>query len=246
MRMNAQVAAAEVRLARARGDGAVAERAFRVLLHLRENEPTEVGETLVLSPTAISEPRPSLIRRALERRSELRALRELARAQEHERNASAGEYFPRVSVLANLDYANPNPRFFEQEDTFNATWTVGAQIGWSPNDALRANAQVTAANARAAQTRADIARLGDAIRLEVTRALESHEAARTALAASQVGIEAAEESYRVRLAQLRAGTAVTRDLIDAEAELTQARLELLNAAIDERVARARLTRAVAE
>ena len=50
----------------------------------------------------------------------------------------------------------------------------------------------------------------------------------------------------MRNEQLRAGTVMTSDLIDAEAELTRARLQLLDAAIDLRLAEARLARAVEE
>ena len=49
---------------------------------------------------------------------------------------------------------------------------------------------------------------------------------------------------RVRREQFRAGAAVATDFIDAESELRRARLELINAAIDVRIARARLNRAV--
>ena len=62
--------------------------------------------------------------------------------------------------------------------------------------------------------------------------------------AAQVGIRSAEESYRVRREQFRAGAAVATDVIDAEEDLRRARLDLVNAAIDVRIARARLDRAV--
>ena len=48
----------------------------------------------------------------------------------------------------------------------------------------------------------------------------------------------------MRREQFRAGAAVAIDVIQAEAELRQARLELINAAIDVRIARARLDRSV--
>ncbi|KAF0166033.1 MAG: hypothetical protein FD160_4065, partial [Caulobacteraceae bacterium] len=65
-----------------------------------------------------------------------------------------------------------------------------------------------------------------------------------ALEAAKVGITAAEESYRVRREQFRAGAAVATDVVYAEADLRRARLELVNAAIDIRIARARLNRAL--
>jgi outer membrane protein TolC len=48
----------------------------------------------------------------------------------------------------------------------------------------------------------------------------------------------------VRREQFRAGAAVATDVIIAEGDLNRARLDLINASIDLRIARARLDRAV--
>jgi len=47
------------------------------------------------------------------------------------------------------------------------------------------------------------------------------------------------------LSRFRAATAVASEVVDALSELQRARLELIDAAIDARVARARLARATA-
>jgi outer membrane protein len=61
---------------------------------------------------------------------------------------------------------------------------------------------------------------------------------------SQKGLAAAEESYRVRQALLAAQRATAVELVDAETELTRARITSLNARIDLRVAMAQLSHAV--
>jgi outer membrane protein TolC len=91
---------------------------------------------------------------------------------------------------------------------------------------------------------AELSALEDALRQEIGQGFEDYEAARQAMESALTGIRAAEESYRVRREQFRAGAAVATDVIDAESELRRARLELVNAAIDVRIARARLDRAV--
>jgi outer membrane protein TolC len=78
----------------------------------------------------------------------------------------------------------------------------------------------------------------------VSQAYADYAAAHEAMEAALTGIEAAEESYRVRREQFRADEAVATDVIISEGELNRARLELINAAIDLRIARARLDRAV--
>ncbi len=82
------------------------------------------------------------------------------------------------------------------------------------------------------------------MRLEVIRAYEDYRSSHAAMDSAQTGVEAAEESYRVRLAQLEAGVSVSSDLLDAQNDLTRARIEIVNAAIDLRIARAQLLRAL--
>jgi outer membrane protein TolC len=57
-------------------------------------------------------------------------------------------------------------------------------------------------------------------------------------------IASAEEAYRVTDAQVRAGAATTTDLLDSQAALTQARLNLERARYEEAMARVSLTRAM--
>jgi outer membrane protein TolC len=117
-------------------------------------------------------------------------------------------------------------------------------VSWSPNDFAAAAHQAGQAEADRAQTLADMQALTDALRQEVTRAAEDFRSAQKAMDAGLVGIRAADESYRVRREQFRAGAAVAIDVIDAESELRRARLEVINAAIDVRIANARLARAM--
>ena len=68
--------------------------------------------------------------------------------------------------------------------------------------------------------------------------------AQRALATSQKGLAAAEESYRVRQALLAAQRGTAVELVDAETELTRARITALNARVDLRVALTQLSHAL--
>jgi outer membrane protein TolC len=221
----------------------VAEHALRVLLH-DGRAGLAIGEDLTLPVQAVTGTRDALVQQALDRRQELRALLLLVEGNESLATARAGQRWPRLAVQGNLDYANPNQRVFPQEERFDATWDVSAVLTWSPSDLFTANAEVAQASAQAEQARADIEALSDGVRLEVTQAYETHASASAQLEAATAGIAAAEESYRVRQQQLAAGAAATSEVIDAEAELSRARLQYLDAQIDVRIARARLLRAI--
>jgi outer membrane protein TolC len=246
MRVDAQLATAQVGVARAHGGVAIAENALRTLLHQNGSGNLSLGEDLTQAPDSISGGREALVARALDTRPELQALLRLVQARDDLISARAGARLPHLSLQGNVDVANPNQRVFPQTEEFRTTWDVSAVLSWSPNDFASANTDVSSARAEQAQAEADLESLRDAIRLEVTQAYEQYESARAALVAATAGIEAAEESYRVRHEQLDAGTAVSSDLIDAESELTRARLQLLDAAIDVRLAHARLRRALGE
>lgn len=93
---------------------------------------------------------------------------------------------------------------------------------------------------------ANLNQLRDGVRIEVTQAYEELRGARAAIEAARVGVTAAEESYNVRLRQVDAGAAVANDVIDAESDLTRARLALVDAQIAAKLARDRLSHAVGD
>jgi outer membrane protein TolC len=109
-----------------------------------------------------------------------------------------------------------------------------------PSDAMAAAREQ---RAKAAQTAAQRDALKDSIRGEVEDAFQSLRAAESALASTARGLDAAEESYRVRRELFQHGRATSVELTDAETELTQARLDAISARIDHREARVRLDHA---
>jgi len=67
-----------------------------------------------------------------------------------------------------------------------------------------------------------------------------------ALDTSAKGLVAAEEGYRVRKELLAAERATAVELVDAETDLTRARITALNARVDLRVAMAQLAHAIGD
>jgi outer membrane protein len=87
---------------------------------------------------------------------------------------------------------------------------------------------------RAAQIQADAARrdgemLARQIESELTASLAQGDAARGAVDTAETAVASAQEAYRVTDAALKAGAATTTDLLESEAALTQARLNLTRA-----------------
>jgi outer membrane protein TolC len=244
MRADAAVASARVAEAQAAGNLAVARTSLFTMIDRTQPGDLAVAEDLTQPLSPPKEDEAALLEMALENRSEMQAMRVLADMHESLRDATLAEKLPRLSVGASYELGNPNARASPFDQEWTGTWTALASVTWSPNDFFTGDARADQSGADLARTRADMAALADALRMEVTGALERYRAAATAMEAALVGVRAAEESYRVRREQFRAGAAVATDVVDADEKLQRARLQLINAAIDARIARARLDRAV--
>jgi outer membrane protein TolC len=244
MRADADVAATRVAVARALGSVAVARTALRTLLHREGEQDIAVSEDFSQPLPALGEDKEQLLQEALRNRSELKSLETMAGVADRNERAANADKLPKLSVAGQTEVANPNQRANAFVSKWTPTWEVLGLLTWSPNDFASGDARASQAAAQRAQALADIAALEDAVRLEVSRAYEDYQAAREAMSSALTEIGASEESYRVRREQFRAGAAVATDVIIAEGDLNRARLDLINASIDLRIARARLTRAV--
>ncbi|HYY52908.1 MAG TPA: TolC family protein [Myxococcales bacterium] len=240
MRIEAQVASNETFLARARRLESVLEEQLRTLMHDDSRRSFEIGEDLRPARPAGAD---AGLEQALSTRLDVRALGEAAEAARARSSAALAGALPRLSAFAKLTTANPNSRYFPARDQFDSTWAAGLQLTWSPNDVADGRAAAREADAKAAQADAQRDALRDAIRGEVEDAYQSLRAAESALASTARGLEAAEESHRVRRELFLNGRATSVELTDAETELTQARLDAIGARIDHREARVRLDHA---
>ncbi len=209
------------------------------------NEPLTIGEDIRIVLTAPPEqPLDALMSSATRQRLEFRALDTGILAKEKQRDAEKAAQLPRLSAFASADYARPNQRVFPQADEFKLTWAAGLQLSWTLNDTLLSRANTERFEAEMRELRADRENLERGTRIAVLAAQQAVTLAERALVTSQKGLIAAEESYRVRQALLAAQRATAVELVDAETELTRARITSLNARIDLRVAMAQLTHAV--
>lgn len=150
------------------------------------------------------------------------------------------QYYPRLDGVGNFTYANPNQRFFPQRQEWNASWYAGIALTWMVHQIPKARAQIRGLKANEQKLLAQKAMLRRGLELEVRKAyLDAQTAHRSAQALKRATL-ASEEAYRVATQRFKAGESTASELIDAQAELTQARLQEINARIDIKVASLRL------
>jgi outer membrane protein TolC len=247
LRVESQVAAAELLLVRTRNAVVISETQLRTLMHDDSTKSYDSREDLSAEPPAElaeGQAMPTLWDEAGRQRLELQALDEEARAVEQQAQVALVPGMPRLDLVGNATYADPNQRIFPQTDRFRGTWDATIQLSWSPTDLPGSLATRRSAKARARQITDQRAAALDGIKMEVTQAAQALGEARVAVATAQRGQQAAEESCRVRQVLFQNGRATSVELTDAETELTRARMDLVAAQIDRHLAAIRLRHAL--
>jgi outer membrane protein TolC len=245
VRVESQVASAELLALRAQDLVAVTADQVRTATHAPDDAALDIGEDVraEIAPLTGQNNFAALFDEAIGRRPEILALSETLGALRAQVEVSRAAGYPHFNAFADVLSALPNPRVFPPTEVFTTTWDVGVSLSWSPNDLGTALAGTRGANARAAQAEAQRAALRDQLRSEVMQAFLAVREAEAAIRTSDSGLAAAEESYRVRRVLFRNGRATSVELTDAETDLTRARLDAFNARVDLRIARVRLNHA---
>ena len=221
------------------------EEQLRLLIDEPMDSQLQVGEDIRVEMTAPQAQKlEDMMKVARQQRLDFKVLDTGIQAKEKQRQAEKAGYYPKLSAFANAEYSNPNQRIFPQEEKFSFTWSAGAQITWTLNDALFERTTDHRIIGETNGLRADRENLDRGTRIQILAAQQAVANAQSALATSQKGLTASEEGYRVRRELLNAERATAVELVDAETDLTRARITALNARVDLRVALTELAHAV--
>ena len=244
LRAQTQVAAAELAVERAKSGVALTERQVRIAIHGKDEDVLTPGDSLDGALPSQQASLRTLVAEAEVQRPEIKSIDKSAEAARKLADVSRAGKYPVLSGFGDVTYANPNQRLFPQTQTWFGTWSVGAQVTWSPNDIISSGAAGADADARAAALDAQKAAVRDGVELEVTQASQGIIGGDAAIASTQRQLESAVEGYRVARELFNNGRGTATTLIDAEIVLAQTRFEHLNARVDARIARIRLDHAL--
>ena len=245
VRAESALASAELLNQRTNNAAIAAEERLRTVLHDSSGARYRIGEDLLTPlPSAPVEGAAVLYAEALRKRPEMRAFARSDAALRAQRTATESTGLPRLDAFGNGYVANPNPRIFPQREEWKATWDVGVQLAWSPNDLGGSDASTRSLDAARKKLDAERAAVKDTLRDEISDALVATKEADEEAESAGRGLSAAEESYRVRRDLYELGRATQVELVDAETDVLRARLEMIQARVDARVARVRLEHAV--
>jgi TolC family type I secretion outer membrane protein len=246
---------AEVELANARPRLIRAKNAYRIAKNnlanlLGYNLPRETLEDipLTLSDKLNAEPYqielPVAIGKALERRTELVALRKAEGLQRENIINQKGGYKPSVQLFAG--YGSRNSSFSDDLTKDVSGWFTGAQASWNIFDGGLTRGRVREAEARYQSAKVQTEDVTRRVELEVRTAYSNFIESQEVMESQKKVVEQAEEALRLAEARFGAGTTTQTDVLSAQTALTDARTTQIQSLHDYSVARSRLERAIGQ
>jgi outer membrane protein len=240
-RAQVDLANAELALVRARNAVAVAFAALNNAIGVPDHPLYRVPEELEILPLPL-QPEEFLAtleestRRALENRTELRALRARIRSAEADLTVAKRNFLPFLSADANWRYTG-------QQLPYAPNWAVGATLTVPVlNPPLFSQVDAAAANLASAQASEEIT--AQNIVLEVQQSFVDLVAARERIRTAEVLLTSARENLDLAQGRYQVGVGPLIDVTDAELALTQAESENIQAAVDFKISDARLRKAM--
>jgi outer membrane protein TolC len=246
LRAEVELANARPKLINARNNFRISKNNLANLLGLNVPPGTFADIPLQLSGKLEAEPfdleLPRAIDTALEKRSELGALRKSeALRKEDVINAKAG-FKPALQGYVGYDVHNS---LLSQDLTVtDYGWIGGVQLTWNLFDGRRTQGRIKEAQANFERAGVDLDDKMRSIELEVRTAYSNFIEAQEVLESQKKVLEEAEEALRLARARSEAGTGTQLDVLSAQTALTEARTTQIQALHDYEAARARLQRAI--
>jgi outer membrane protein TolC len=241
MRLEAARAQAEQAALQARDGEAQAIDGLAMLIGLPVGTPLETVDQL---PAEIPPPpwtEKQALEVAMQKRPDLKTADLRAQQASGAVNVKLADYYPNVNAVAQYQHNEGQGSFAEEDSLF-----VGVTLSWNIWNWGKTRNDVAELRGRAQQARMNADRMRDRAAVDVRAKLRTAGSRYEQLAVAKRGLAAAEEAYRLATARFAAGQDTQLGVIDAEAEVTRARLSLATQRYEYAIALVQLARAIGE
>lgn len=177
---------------------------------------------------------------ALNFRAEKKAADARWSAAETNMKIAQSAYYPTVAVGANYLFARPNQRIIPYVDEFRGTWDVGVSLSWSVTSVFTAKHSVHDAEIQAQQIETQSGALDNSIRMEVFQNYAACKSAVDKIKILELSVIQAQENSRQVKAKFDQQMAMMSEVLDADALLLQAQINLTLQRADQTVSYYRL------
>lgn len=185
-----------------------------------------------------------LVKRALDTRTERKALSFRMGGAEERQKAALTATKPTVAFAGGFDYARPNRKVFPINPLWQESWDIGVNVNWNFFDFGRAKSQAAEAAAVVTATRERIAEFDTVVSADVRQRLLDIESSQAMVRAASDAVRSAAEARRVVMDRFGAGVATSTDVLIAQVQLLESELVRTRALAGVRLAEARLERAL--
>jgi len=207
------------------------------LLNLKRLVDVPLDAPLVLTtpldvPSAEALARPVVAAEALARRASVaQAERQVTIAEQNIRIAR-GAFLPSVSLSMNYGRLLYPSSPVDLTGDWRTDWTAGLNVSIPLLSGGQRAAQLAQARIQAEQARIQLAQLREGVQLQYAQAAGERERARTAIAARQTTVQAAQRVHDLTVLRYQQGLATQLEVSQARLELLQARTNLAQAVAD--------------
>lgn len=136
-------------------------------------------------------------------------------------------YYPTVGVFADYAYDRPNQRIFPPTDEFNATWDAGVRLSWNLTNLYSGKHSIQDAQMQSSQMQLQTEMLRDNIKMEIFQNYSACQNAINKMKMLEFSVRQTEENSRQMKAKYNQQAALMSEVLDADAALLQARVNLV-------------------
>lgn len=243
LKLEVQYSSVELQKIEADNQLDIARMVFNQTINLPLNSQTEIDAGNFSTETFNDKP-DDLLREARNERSELKSLTYRVSASEESLRAARSAWFPSIFLVGDYYYSKPNQRYLPAVNEFKDTWDLGVTLSWSVWNWGYTSSQTTIAEQNKIQAETSLSQLKDAVEIEVQQNYLTYKRSFDKVNVAKLGVEQAEENYRIVQEKYNSQLASSTDLIDAEAALLQAKTNYNNSLVDYEISQARLDKSV--
>lgn len=242
--LRAELALSNVQLqnVRAANGERLANSALCNILAIDQNTIIEPAETIDIGALEL----PSLDElstRAVESRPDYQVLGNNIRILDRVKSIQKAEYLPKLALVANYDWKRPNR---EYEPEFYGSWNINLVATLDIFHWGQRHREIQKVKTQQRQLSELRKQYADYVRFEVRQAYQLVDESLEEVGIAKQAVAQAEENFRVTSTNYEAGVLTNSDLLDAQTELTKAKIAFIQAKTQQMSAIANLQAAVSD
>ena len=202
---------------------------------------TEVELEGFLDHEMITPDEKNALNEALANRIEIRQIMNKTEIAQLQKDLAAASNKPNLNAFANWELKNG---YQPNMNDLQGAWTFGAMISFPLFDGWRTDAQVRQAGANINAIKIEYEQKKQEISVEVRQAVLDIESSWQKIKIGELTIDRAEKAYKIAEERFKNGLASTLDLLNAQSNMTNARLNLLQSVYNYSLSKYSLDKAV--